>query len=74
MLTHFLPFPASPLSGLKPRPMAPISECGGAADRRVNIHEKATSLMISTCSERWRGQRNWPLTGPQSNTEWNSEF
>lgn len=59
----FSSFSASPLSGLKPRPMAPISECGRPADRLVNIHEKATSLMIPTCSERWRGQRKWPLTG-----------
>lgn len=62
--THsFSPSSASPLSGLKPRPMAPISECGRPADRLVNIHEKATSLMIPTCSERWRGCRKWPLTG-----------
>lgn len=59
----FSSFSASPLSGLKPRPIAPISECGRAADRLVNIHEKATSLMIPTCSERWRGQRKWPLRG-----------
>lgn len=51
----FSSFSASPLSGLKPRPMAPIRECGRLADRLVNIHEKATSLMIPTCSERWRG-------------------
>lgn len=52
----------SPLSALKPRPMAPISECGRPADRLVNIHEKATSLMIPSCSERRRGWRMWPLT------------
>lgn len=59
----FSSFSASLLSGLEPRPMTPISECGRAADRLVNIHEKATSLMIPTCSERWRVQRKWPLTG-----------
>lgn len=41
LLTPFLFFPAS-LSGLKPRPMAPVSECGRPGDRVVNIHEKDT--------------------------------
>lgn len=60
--THFPSFQPL-LSGLKPRPVTPISECGMLADRPVNIHEKATSLMISAFTERHRGHRRWPHTG-----------
>lgn len=64
-LAHFPSFfsPSGPPSGPKPRPMAPISERGRPGDRLVNIHEKATTLVIPTHSRRGRGRREWPQTG-----------